>query len=346
MILVFAGAGASKATNPDLYPTTIEYYQRLSNQVKRNELFKSVEAYLTKQKAQQEQVIIDIEEILWALDDLTIFTKQTIDQDNLIGILLNNKEFSKNTLQDKPLVVNNFFRNVNNKIEELTSQINLHVYELYSRLPSQEDLLRGWIPLLRKVLDTNERVEIFTTNYDQVIESAIEFVDNEHGSSRIKTGRVLSVQPHLNLKLWDSTDAGYDLGANGLFTKLHGSIDWSRSNETIYVGNPLYSGNLGRHVIIYPGFKDRDGVNFSNPFNNFHEHFRAAVSKADKFVFVGFAFRDPFIRKVIESHMLNDASVFIIDPMFNPKRINFPTTKIHHISSGFNEDAINELLLG
>lgn len=344
MILVFAGAGASKATNPDLYPTTREYYEKLSGDVKNDEIFKSVENYLFKSKP-QDNAIVDIEEILWALDDLILLSTQTVNQNNLIGTILSNDKFVKLAIQEKPLVVQNFFRNISHKAGELVKKINVHVYDLYSKLPAQDNLEIGWIPLLDKLLQREERIEIFSTNYDQVIESAIEIISSDSKMPKIKTGRLLTVQPHLDLGIWENSASELEQNNGGIFTKLHGSIDWSKSGNTIYVGNPLYSGDQNRHVIIYPGFKDRDSAIFEKPFNLFHEHFKSVVSKAGIFVFIGFAFRDSAIKKILETQMSPNAKVYVIDPKPNHSLVNFPTSKITPIPYGFNLEALNELFI-
>ena len=45
-ITIFAGAGASKAVDPDQYPTTIEFFQNLPSTITDDNLFKSIVGFL------------------------------------------------------------------------------------------------------------------------------------------------------------------------------------------------------------------------------------------------------------------------------------------------------------
>ena len=65
MILIFAGAGASKAVSPTTYPTTIEFFEKLPDNIKSNAIFKNLEGYLRQGTPQGAP--IDIEEILWTI---------------------------------------------------------------------------------------------------------------------------------------------------------------------------------------------------------------------------------------------------------------------------------------
>ena len=72
-ITIFAGAGASKAVDPDQYPTTVEFFDRLPISVATNLLFESVVAFLMQDDKNR---ILDIEIILWELSELLSFCEQ------------------------------------------------------------------------------------------------------------------------------------------------------------------------------------------------------------------------------------------------------------------------------
>src|SRR5829696_9086253 len=63
MILVFAGAGASKALDPQGYPTTEEFFKKLPKEIRSNQLFAGLEQFLRQQLNAD---VIDIEQWLWA----------------------------------------------------------------------------------------------------------------------------------------------------------------------------------------------------------------------------------------------------------------------------------------
>ena len=75
---IFAGAGASKAVDPDQYPTTVEFFDGLPIFVTTNLLFKSVVALLMQDDKNR---ILDIEIILWKLSELLSFCEQVSNQE-------------------------------------------------------------------------------------------------------------------------------------------------------------------------------------------------------------------------------------------------------------------------
>lgn len=86
MIVIFAGAGASKATNSEVYPTTIEFLEKLPEDITSDQLFTYVQNYLRFEGG--EDSVIDIEEVLWALHDLSEFALHMNDQKTVIGWFL------------------------------------------------------------------------------------------------------------------------------------------------------------------------------------------------------------------------------------------------------------------
>jgi hypothetical protein len=91
---IFAGAGVSKATNPNKYPTTVDFYDRLGLEVRNDELFKSVDSYLKMTKGNI-NATIDVEEILWTMDDLGRETDFFANGNNLLGRFLSQSEVQK-----------------------------------------------------------------------------------------------------------------------------------------------------------------------------------------------------------------------------------------------------------
>ena len=75
---IFACAGASRAVDPDQYPTTVEFLVRLPISVTNNLIFKSVVAFLMRD---DENSILDIEIILWRLCELLSFCEQVSNQE-------------------------------------------------------------------------------------------------------------------------------------------------------------------------------------------------------------------------------------------------------------------------
>jgi hypothetical protein len=346
MILVFAGAGTSKATSPEKYPTTLDFYRKLPGTIAQMPLFRVVDKYLKRAKGGTE--FIDIEEVLWTLEDLRIYAGEFVSGRNLLGAIFQDPELAKIISPSaNPRVSLEFAASLTNGAFELSKAIDVLVYDLYAQSPTPDELALAWAPILRGLLSAGHWIELFTTNYDLVIEEAIEAIEKDAHLTGISTGRTVGMRPHLHLGTWTEFNGDYSVAnRGGIFTKLHGSIDWSKSGDTIHVGTPLFTGDTARHIIIYPGAKDRKGTRLAKPFDLFHEHFAKAVSAADTLVFLGFSFRDDRINASIRSNVRAGAMIFVIDPSPLTLEGVFPNHTITHIKDGFNKVSVAQVLTG
>lgn len=82
-VIVFAGAGASKAVAPDKYPTTEQFFDELPDRVKGNRVFREVLHFVKRDLGPD--AVIDIEVILWRLDELSAVLAQVSDQNSVGG---------------------------------------------------------------------------------------------------------------------------------------------------------------------------------------------------------------------------------------------------------------------
>jgi hypothetical protein len=308
-ILIFAGAGASTAVSPENYPTTVEFFNRLPDEVRRDKVLGFIETWY-RDHPQESGGPLDIEIVLWALDDLITNLDLLRDAKKFYQYLLRNDVLLRWTekYQDKPLrrineVLQHFPRIVP-QLRELKTSINSRVYDLYSRAPTHSQLEHTRLPLLEGLLRTDWRVELATTNYDVVLEAALDALKHPRKPA---TGRPESgIYRYLDLNVWQSP-----LQPDGLLTKLHGSVDWSRDEEQVLVGAPLFTGQESRHVIIYPGFK---GAPESKELALFHNYFAQAIASAEAVVVVGFAFRDAYINQLFQDNLDKGATIFTINP--------------------------------
>ena len=341
MNLVFAGAGASKAVNPSEYPTTVEFFERLPNHIKADPLCKSMIDYLNSRKRGDSP--IDIEEILWSLGDISKFGEQIEHRKTAVGWAANDRELRKNRSQRydlQPLLIT--APKLREHAEEVTSDINQFVYELYGRLPSLEEVSTCWMPLFQALLEADEWTEIFTTNYDQVLETTFEFLASAGDLPHVETGRIFGPQPYLDTSFWESgSDTLRKSGARGLFTKLHGSVDWRRSRNQIFVGTPLFGGEHAGQVILYPGYK---GVPDQAPLDLFHDRFRETSAQAKVFVFIGFSFRDPHINELLRSSVSDEALIITVNPNGLPDSAPFEGKQVRTIGEGFDENSVDQIL--
>lgn len=195
------------------------------------------------------------------------------------------------------------------QLESLVGVIHEQVYRLYHRLPTDEELGRTWYPVLRPMLVPGIRLELVTTNYDLVLETALDRLSAEH-QVRVDTGWRGSVSRYLDVRLWERGNH-VSVPDGGMLTKLHGSVNWSRGDGEILVGDSLFKGSHKRHVIVYPGFK---GQPSDRTFQTFHNLFANALASAAGALFVGFAFRDEHISELCRRNLPATARVGVIDP--------------------------------
>lgn len=324
-IVIFAGAGASKAVSSS-YPTTVEFFKNLPESIKEQKFFVAAEDYIKKQG---HKGAVDIEMILWELQKL-VRLGRAIEEPGFVQWMLSSQRLPKmlgrSTAISSSLDV---LRESKNKVESLVSEINEYVYNFYADVPEVSSIESNWLSLFRSVGKTKSKIDIFTTNYDLVIESAL------NQESVAEVGWRDGVVRKLDASLWE--DAAQRPEGVGLLTKLHGSINWSRdsrSPESIYIGGPDFKGNHGNHVIIYPGFKGRPSESL---FQAFHAHLERAVSEAHAILFIGFAFRDEYINEIFERSIKDSCDVCSINP--EDVSIPFETNRMKRIHAPFDEES-------
>jgi SIR2-like domain len=335
MILVFAGAGASKAVDPNQYPTTVEFFEKLPSDIRKENIFGLAVEYL---KSSNKSSVIDIEQVLWTMAEVRDFVSHAANNKTVAGWFLEDNRLLRIMGAGGDVsTVGKVAESARLIIDRVTSRINEVVYELYAEPPSTKSLLGNWCRLLLDLMELREPIEIVTTNYDLIIEEAI-----AETKAPVKTGRTLGTLSILQQELWDLTTTPSN-GGVGLLTKLHGSVDWIRGNNNrIHVGTPTYHGNHNKHAIIYPGFK---GAPDDELFKHLHLYFEAAVAKADVIFFIGYGFRDEYINTIISRQIKPDCMVFVINPNPEPTTLSIVKADLYYKECGFDEDVITECLL-
>ncbi len=330
MIVIFAGAGASKAVDRNKYPTTVEFFEKLPDRAK-NKAFKEIHRFFIE-TADNDSGPVDIEKILWAYHELEQFMDTIESENTLISWALKSNTLARIVGKGANTdVIFGQIPTVRTSIRISRDIINEQVYSLYADIPDRASLSKTWFPLLSK-LKKIDQLQIFTTNYDLIIETALE----KHlatGFSEI-TGRTNGLRPHIDIDMWKKNDSDIPF----FLTKLHGSVDWEimNSNE-IHIGTPRFTGNHEHHSIIYPGFK---GQPDREPFITFHEHFRRCVKQASTLIFIGFAFRDEYINSILEE-CNPKADVIVVDPSATKITTPFDKKRTLPIPHGFNDKSVN-----
>lgn len=330
-IVVFAGAGASKAVNAERFPTTIQFFERLPDEITSNSLFRMVVDFLRKSDEKKQ---VDIEEVLWELQEIRNFSQIYRKQSAIIPFGLQTKRLIQMAYpgQNQNLgALDSVLASAGNSSSELIGRINAIVYDFYSYEPAENELQQNWTYLLDKLEKSKCEYTLFTTNYDICIETAISI--REGASLDQFTGQVGRISKRLDLDRWKNYNRKIPL-----LTKLHGSINWKFGNDAIQVGDSVYTGDHKKQAIIYPGFK---GTSDSAFFAPMHSFLGDRFEEADVIIFIGFAFRDDYINDMIAERVRPVASIFSINPV---KRNLFPIRRLKSeaVHSGFNRSSIDE----
>ena len=334
MILVFVGAGGSAAVNPEQYPTTVEFFNRLPNDIEQEPLFIQIREFLQSSKRGQP---IDIEDVLWNLDELRGYFKASCDTNAIPGWIMANciNQLIGSSLPELPVLLNGMHQLKENQIRSLEDRINALVYGFYGRHPN-DDELTDWVQLLEGLAERDPVIEIFTTNYDVVLELAIKSAPINVQIGRSSCG----IQMRLDTTLWDTPGEPIE-SKYGRLTKLHGSVDWQHENGNIIVGSSIFTGDHQNHLILYPGYKDEPDI---EPFRKFHEHLQAVVQKAELAIFVGFAFRDEYVNTIL-SNLPPEIPKFVINKEDQLPAVPF-LTGCTHFSGGLTAESVAFCIYG
>ena len=296
-------------SKPDLYPTTAEFFNRVPETIRNNSWFGEATSFL---KSIDSTGQTDIEDLLGALRQMQEYCDRSLDTKRFPGWVLapGQGRFSRlsstsNSNQDEFIDYDPFAHlddivaalgENRTSLDELQGDINALVYSFYAA-PPRDDSLKPWVTLLQFLERHNVLTEVFTTNYDLVLENAIRVGGFEES---IGTGRVSDVKLVIDLGIWHEQSYGSaDSNAAGLLTKLHGSVDWQQDIDgKVVVGASHFTGQHQNHVLIYPGFK---GEPENDTFITFHNHLRLVAERAQAAIFIGYAFRDEYINGMLSS---------------------------------------------
>jgi SIR2-like domain len=163
--------------------------------------------------------------------------------------------------------------------------------------------------LLRRLLlrsTTLPRAKVFTTNYDLIIEHALDslgvvYLDGFTGTIK----RTLQPQSyHYDLYYPGETTEGHVSRVDRVlhFYKLHGSINWRRSNRTIDVTidhtAPTAEAAYG-DVMIYPSPLKATEIH-GYPYSEMFRHFGTHINQAQTvLIAIGYAFQDDHVNRLI-----------------------------------------------
>jgi hypothetical protein len=157
--------------------------------------------------------------------------------------------------------------------------------------------------------------EVFTTNYDLVIEKALEASEIPYFD-----GFVGSFEPFFWQESVDHHAQQGDLTKNWIrLWKIHGSLSWFwRYSETTKTHRIIRIGNIGsvadikNELVIYPS-KDKYDSSRKQPFIAYFDRMRDYLLSGELlFVFTGYSFSDQHINEIVFNCMRQNNRLFVI----------------------------------
>ena len=253
--------------------------------------------------AEQENVEIDLEWILSILNDLS--ERNLRPAIRLFGI-----SFEENQLEQLRSSAMELRAGIEEYVRRkcrLTSENKDIAAEYYRGF--FEELLNGW----------GYHPKIFTTNYDNVIESSNERRNRHISPNRPKISLVsgFPASSESQDQIWDPRvfeDRIIGDSISHQLFKLHGSVDWyvgQRDNQQVIlrigaIGNglELTDGTKLESLLIYPVEQKKV---FSPPFTELFYQFRSTlIYEARVLVVIGYSFRDEMIQNLFKEAGIND----------------------------------------
>ena len=344
MFIVFVGAGASAAINHKKYPTTEKFYSMLPTSIIENNLFVEVKGFLENNNIKP----IDIEHILDALEEIKNLLWKLQDNSGIVGHMTRNDSFTRIDAQFATSTLFKLSPNIRKHCYDLIVEIREFLFAIYNSKPTEREL-DIWKILIETIQNNNisKEIEIFTTNYDVVLEKAINMTD-----SGIHDGIILDDDRHaiLNMEqLWNENTASVSFEKGGRLTKLHGSVNWQRhlgSNDSIFI-SPVFTGDLQKQVALYPGEAKNEPK--KRPFSNFYKHFERSVERAAGFIFIGFSFRDEYINRILQEKSSAVKKYIITKNSTQNSTYPLPDflqsdKKVKHNDKGFTQESVTDCL--
>ncbi|MFA4828772.1 MAG: SIR2 family protein [Thermodesulfovibrionales bacterium] len=157
--------------------------------------------------------------------------------------------------------------------------------------------------------------EVFTTNYDLVVEKALEASEIPYFD-----GFVGSFEPFFWQESVDHQAQHGDLTKNWIrLWKIHGSLSWfwrysetTKSHRIIRIGNIGSVLDIKNELVIYPS-KDKYDSSRKQPFIAYFDRMRDYLLGGELlFVFTGYSFSDQHINEIVFNCMRQNNRLFVI----------------------------------
>ena len=276
-LLIFTGAGFSKALNPE-FPLTNEIYDRIRDEITNLDYFK----YYYEGDNQAE--IRDVEVLAHVLNNHAQPIKQSLH------ILSKCIEYSHLKKRD---VFNDGIKDTGHAMKCLlpiqrVCEANLkYIHEqvltpLFTTEP-QPDTTTKVKEIIAQLIKKKFRLNIFSTNYDRAIRPIL----------KDKDYYLVDGEVRLDLLFNPNNPNGY------CYIPLKGMLDWKLADDGITIYQmPKFESKI-ENAAVMP-LQDTSGFE-KLPHKRLYDKFKEELGKADYLLFIGYSFRDEAINEAIRA---------------------------------------------
>ena len=301
----FFGAGSSCALGgPNIASLTTKVEDDLNNEFKNN--FKKIRDDL---RSTYPDKIINIEDVLNQLRQIRSITGEKEDKSYL---------------------------DVTGKsAADLDDEICKIIYKVISDAEAKADLSNtkkffAWLNMQSQ----NYSTELFTTNYDLIIEKSLEEIRSPYFD-----GFVGSYEPFFWQESIERFVDSSDLTQNWLrLWKLHGSLNWfwkenslADSYSIIRSGKIIDIENIENELVIYPS-KEKYDSSKKQPFVAYFDRLKNVLLNGEiLFVFTGYSFSDQHINEIIFNSLRQNNRLFVLVFFYQDAEVE----ELYRISSSY-----------
>lgn len=213
------------------------------------------------------------------------------------------------------------------EIEKFKKQFTIK-NSTYDDVQAQYNSLFKAINNLIMQKDNKKTVNIFTSNYDMLINDAL-------SSNQVSYNDGFYKEKEFELDILDTVPTVQDMNNNFIeiahynLIKFHGSLDWGGLNdETIKKRHEPYDESF---VGIMPSFLKYNNLLFSYTYYDLINRLKETLSKSNSTLFIlGFSIRDEHIKKIIKSALKKNKTLIIVYISFG--------NDVDHFIEVFNAD--------
>lgn len=306
---LFLGAGASAFAS---LPTAKEIMERLRSHVKRHRdeigLDEGIQNYIIR--VVEDDTYDDIEELYNGIEQVINITTSH----NCKPITTNMGDHKYGSI-DTPMIdglisLRSIIRGILRASFDINSGARNSIKQMYD--------------MVREVVKDSgtEDVQVFTTNYDLVMETYAQVAGLE---------LINGFEPYNHLsRSWDNIwDRSTDQPPLYL-TKMHGSIYWHKDadGEIVETGSVADVG-VASDIMIAPTMYAKDYN--KKPFSTLIDRFRAAMRRVDVLLVIGFSYRDDEIVDIIKNELENGMALISVSPDADTSISRVSDTKIQTV---------------